>query len=86
MFPLPLSDSKEFFPVINIVKPLPTTHESMTPMLAAAGGALAVLAILAAIFSAIFWMVVGWRAMRAHERLADAAEYIARKFRESDKP
>jgi len=55
-------------------------------MLAAAGGALAVLAILAAIFSAIFWMVVGWRAMRAHERLADAAEYIGRKFRESDKP
>jgi len=63
-----------------------THHESMTPMLAAAGGALAVLAILAAIFSAIFWMVVGWRAMRAHERLADAAEYIGRKFRESDKP
>jgi uncharacterized membrane protein len=55
-------------------------------MLAAGGGALAVLAILAAIFSAIFWMVVGWRAMKAHERLADAAEYIVRKFRESDKP
>jgi uncharacterized membrane protein len=55
-------------------------------MFAAAGGAFAVLAIVAAIFSAIFWMVLGWRAMRAHERLADAAEYIARKFRESDKP
>jgi len=43
------------------------------------------LAILAAIFSAVFWMVVGWRAMLAHERLADAAELMARKFRESDK-
>src|SRR4030095_9944156 len=53
--------------------------EIMTPMLAAGGGTLAVLAILAAIFSAIFWMVVGWRAMKAHERLADAAEYIASK-------
>jgi hypothetical protein len=65
-----------------------TSHrlEIMTPMLAAGGGTLAVLAILAAIFSAIFWMVVGWRAMKAHERLADAAEYIVRKFRESDKP
>lgn len=28
---------------------------------------------------AIFWMVVGWRAMRAHERLADAAAEIAKK-------
>ncbi len=40
-------------------------------------------AILAAIFSAIFWMVVGWRAMRAHERIADAAERAARKMHET---
>ena len=51
----------------------------------ASGGAFAVFAILAAIFSAIFWMVVGWRAMRAHERIADASEQAARKLRESDK-
>jgi uncharacterized membrane protein len=35
--------------------------------------------VLIAVFSAVFWMVVGWRAMRAHERLADAAEELARK-------
>ena len=27
-----------------------------------------------AIATTIFWMYVAWRAMRAHERLADAAE------------
>ena len=27
--------------------------------------------------SAIFWMVVAWRAMRAHERIATAAERVA---------
>ncbi len=26
----------------------------------------------------IFWMVVGWRAMRAHEKLADHVEWLAR--------
>jgi hypothetical protein len=40
-------------------------------------------AILAATFSAIFWMVVTWRAMRAHERIADAAQQAARKMRET---
>ena len=44
---------------------------------------LAVLVTLFGIASAIFWMVVGWRAMRAHERIADAAEETARKSRES---
>jgi hypothetical protein len=37
------------------------------------------LAILGAIASAVFWMVVGWRAMLAHERLANAAEHLARR-------
>jgi uncharacterized membrane protein len=45
----------------------------------------AILAVFAGIVSAIFWMVVGWRAMRAHERLAEAAEQANRKLRESDK-
>lgn len=58
----------------------------MTPMFAAASGAFAFLVTVAAVLSAIFWMIVGWRAMRAHERLADAAENHARKFKESDKP
>jgi uncharacterized membrane protein len=33
--------------------------------------------ILVAIATAIFWMVVGWRAMRAHERIAEALEKTA---------
>ena len=50
-----------------------------------AAGGLAFFAVLAGLFSAIFWMVVGWRAMRAHERLAISFEQAARKLRESDK-
>jgi len=42
----------------------------------------AFLITVAGVVSAIFWMVVGWRAMRAHERIADAAEQTARKLRE----
>jgi uncharacterized membrane protein len=42
---------------------------------------MAELAIIAAVGSAAFWMVVGWRAMRAHERLADATESAARSLR-----
>jgi hypothetical protein len=34
---------------------------------------------LIALFFTIFWMVVGWRAMRAHEKLADNVELIARR-------
>ena len=30
--------------------------------------------IVAGIASAIFWMIVGWRAMRAHERIAEVSE------------
>ena len=45
----------------------------------------AVLVALFGIASAIFWMVVGWRAMRAHERIADAAEQAARKMPQSEK-
>ena len=29
----------------------------------------------------VFWMVVGWRAMKAHEKLADAAEEMSRRTR-----
>lgn len=39
---------------------------------------LTVLTLLIGLFSAIFWMVVGWRAMRAHEKLADNLEWLAR--------
>ena len=37
-----------------------------------------VMTLLFGLFSAIFWMVVGWRAMRAHEKLADSMERLAR--------
>lgn len=43
---------------------------------------LAQLAVFVAIGSAIYWMVVGWRAMRAHEKIADALDRAADKFRE----
>ncbi len=43
---------------------------------------LAVLAMLLGIFSTIFWMVVSWRAMKAHEKLADSVERLTR--RETD--
>ena len=38
------------------------------------------LALLGILISAIFWMVVGWRAMLAHERLARAADHLARRL------
>jgi hypothetical protein len=40
-------------------------------------GAYFVLATLFSTFVVIFWMFVGWRAMRAHERLAVAIEKLA---------
>ncbi len=47
-------------------------------------GAYFVLATLFSTFVVIFWMYVGWRAMRAHERLAVAVERLAPQ--ESRKP
>lgn len=40
------------------------------------------LALLFGVVTTVFWMVVGWRAMRAHERIADASEQAARKLNE----
>jgi uncharacterized membrane protein len=37
------------------------------------------LTLLGTIGVALFWMVVGWRAMRAHEKLAAAAEALSRR-------
>ncbi|MCY2961916.1 MAG: hypothetical protein NTY35_17300 [Planctomycetota bacterium] len=36
-----------------------------------AGALLAIVTTIAAIVTTVFWMIVGWRAMRAHERIAD---------------
>ena len=43
---------------------------------------LAMLAMFAGLCWSVFWMVVGWRAMRAHERIAENLETVTRKFRE----
>jgi uncharacterized membrane protein YciS (DUF1049 family) len=40
---------------------------------------LAVLGVLWGLAVTIFWMVCAWRAMRAHEKLAEAVERISRK-------
>lgn len=45
-----------------------------------AGGGItlmASIAFLVGIAITIFWMVTGWRAMRAHERLAEAVEDLS---------
>lgn len=39
---------------------------------------LGTIALLFGIAITIIWLIIGWRAMLAHERLADAAELIAR--------
>jgi hypothetical protein len=42
-------------------------------------GNLAIVVALWGLLVTIFWMVVGWRAMRAHEKIADRVDEIARK-------
>lgn len=58
----------------------------MNTLLASIDAEFAIGAVLFGFVTAIFWMVVGWRAMRAHERLADAAEYSARVQGNKNKP
>jgi len=41
-------------------------------------GALAILLGLWSVFVTIFWMAVGWRAMRAHEKIAERVRDIGR--------
>ncbi len=36
------------------------------------------LTLLTGLFGVIFGIVIGWRAMRAHEKLADSMEWLAR--------
>lgn len=40
---------------------------------------MATLVMLFGVAVIVFWMVCGWRAMRAHERLADAVVRLSRK-------
>jgi uncharacterized membrane protein len=41
-------------------------------------GTLAVLVVLWGVITTIFWMIIAWRAMRAHEALAQATWHLAR--------
>lgn len=58
----------------------------MNTLLASINAELAIGAVLFGFVTAMFWMVVGWRAMRAHERLAAAAEYTARVYGNKHEP
>lgn len=40
--------------------------------------ALAIFGMIVSSFVTIFWMITGWRAMKAHEKLADSVESLAR--------
>ncbi len=35
-------------------------------------------------FTFIYWMVVGWRTMKAHEKVADSLEWMARESAKSN--
>jgi len=39
----------------------------------------AIIALVFTVGASLFWMYLGWRAMRAHERLASAAEAWSRR-------
>ncbi len=40
---------------------------------------IALLAVVWGLAVTVFWMVCGWRAMRAHEKMAESIEQISRK-------
>ncbi len=40
---------------------------------------LAALTFLIGIITTVLWLVIGWRAMRAHEKIADYIEVMVRK-------
>ena len=48
---------------------------------------LAIIMFLFGVFTTILWLVIGWRAMRAHEKIADSAEWLARQnYRQEQQP
>ena len=38
---------------------------------------LAAIGVIWTLFISVFWLVIGWRAMKAHERCAEAHERLA---------
>jgi hypothetical protein len=55
----------------------PTFH--MSDGGAGATGLYALFVVLCGLAVMVFWMICAWRAMRAHERLAEAVERISQK-------
>lgn len=45
---------------------------------------LTILTVFFGFITAIYWMIVGWRAMIAHEKVADSLEWIARESAKSN--
>ena len=40
--------------------------------------AISILALSLSVLTGILWLIIGWRAMRAHERLANSQESLSR--------
>jgi uncharacterized membrane protein len=61
-------------PVINqiMTNPINVTHVGLS------GDFFALLLMALAAIAAIFWMVVAWRAMRAHENLVESIDRLSR--------
>ena len=76
----PTADGARYRRHHTFEKHTPKTHMNISPENVQG---FAMLTVLAGIATAIFWMVVGWRAMRAHERIAEASEQALRRFRET---
>ena len=49
----------------------------MNMTLSGATGAITWLVLIVGVIGSLLWLYIGWRAMRAHERLAIAVERIA---------
>lgn len=45
---------------------------------------LTILAMLLGFITTIYWIIVGWRAMKAHEKVADSLEWMARESAKSN--
>lgn len=60
---------------------LPSLHQTHPPMTL-----LVFLSGLLGLIITVLWLVIGWRAMRAHERLADGQDAIATELRRISQP
>jgi len=54
--------------------------------IAGLGGVFGAMIVLGGVILTIFWVVCAWRAMRAHEKLAESVQELCRKQSASDNP